>query len=429
MEQGKIFEEKKQLPLAERMRPKNIQEMVGIGHLLEEKGFLATCLKSKFLPSTIFWGPPGCGKTTLAILLAKTFEKPFLKFSAVTSGVKEIKDAIKLSKQSQGLILFVDEIHRFNKAQQDAFLKDIEEGNIILLGATTENPSFELNPPLLSRVKVVVMRALTEEELRYLIDKALKDKENGIRKEIKIDESGYKSLIIFSGGDARKLYNLLELASEYHLIDGNLIEKLAQKPIPLYDKAGEEHFNLISALHKSIRNSDPDASLYWLLRMLLAGEDPLYISRRLIRCAVEDIGLADPFALNLAVSAKEAVHFLGMPEGGLVLAQLVIYLALSPKSNSAYIAYEKAQEVARKTPSLPVPLQIRNAPTKLMEDLGYGDGYLYAHNFEEGTTPMECLPEEVKNEIFYIPKNKGFEEKLKNFYEKMKEIKKAVRKS
>lgn len=427
MEQGKIFEEKRELPLAERMRPKKIEEMVGIGHLLEDKGFISTCLKSKNLPSTIFWGPPGCGKTTLAILLAKSFSRPFLKFSAVTSGVKEIKDAIKLSKQSEGLILFVDEIHRFNKAQQDAFLKDIEEGNIILLGATTENPSFELNPPLLSRVKVVVMRALTDEELRFLIDKALKDKEKGIKKDIKIEESGYKALIIFSGGDARKLYNLLELASEYDFIDGKLIEKLAQKPIPLYDKTGEEHFNLISALHKSIRNSDPDAGLYWLLRMLLGGEDPLYIARRLVRCAIEDIGLADPFALNLAISAKEAVHFLGMPEGGLALAQLVIYLSLSPKSNSAYVAYQRAEEVAKKTPALPVPLQIRNAPTKLMEDLGYGEGYLYAHDFEEGTTPMVCLPEEVKNEVFYIPKDKGFEEKLKEFYEKIKEIKKTIK--
>lgn len=420
MEQKRLFEEKKDIPLAERMRPKKIEEMVGIDHLLGEKGFIYTCIKMKVLPSTIFWGPPGCGKTTLAQLLAKNFQKPFLKFSAVTSGIKEIKDAIKLSRQKEGLILFIDEIHRFNKAQQDAFLKDIEEGNIILLGATTENPSFELNPPLLSRVKVVVMRPLSEEELRILIDRALSDKENGIRKDIKIDESGYKSLIIFSGGDARKLYNLLEMASEYDFVNKELIEKLAQIPIPVYDKAGEEHFNLISALHKSIRNSDPDASLYWLLRMLIAGEDPLYIARRLIRCAMEDIGMADPYALNLAISAKEAVHFLGMPEGGLALANLVIYLALSPKSNSSYIAYQKAEEIAKKTSYLPVPLQIRNAPTELMEKLGYGEGYLYAHDFEEGVAPMVCLPEEIKNEIFYVPKEKGFEKKLKDFYDKVK---------
>lgn len=426
MEQKGLFEEKKEMPLAERMRPKRIEEMVGISHLLEDKGYLSTCLKLKILPSTIFWGPPGCGKTTLAHLLAKKFNSPFLKFSAVTSGVKEIKDAINLSKKSEKLILFVDEIHRFNKAQQDAFLKDIEEGNIILLGATTENPSFELNPPLLSRVKVVVMRALNEEELKILIDRALQDKENGIKKEIKINESGYKSLIIFSGGDARKLYNLLELASEYDFINKELIEKLAQTSIPLYDKSGDAHFDLISALHKSIRNSDPDSALYWLLRMLLGGEDPLYIARRLIRCAVEDIGLADPLALNLAISAKEAVHFLGMPEGGLALAELVIYLSLSPKSNSAYVAYEKTEEVAKRTFALPVPLQIRNAPTKFMEDLGYGEGYLYAHNFEEGTTGMICLPEEIKNEIFYIPKDKGFEKTLKEFYEKIKEIKKKM---
>ncbi len=423
MEQEKLFNEEKNYPLAERMRPKSIEEMLGIDHLLQEKGFIRTCLKSKNLPSTIFWGPPGCGKTTLALLLAKNFKKPYLIFSAVTSGIREIKDAIRLSKEKGGIILFVDEIHRFNKAQQDGFLKDIESGDIILLGATTENPSFELTPPLLSRVKVLVMRALTEEELRTLIDRALKDKEKGIKKDVIIEEGAIKALIIFSGGDARKLYNLLDLASEYEKIDQDLILKLAQKPIPLYDKRGEEHFNLISALHKSIRNSDPDASLYWLLRMLLAGEDPLYVARRLIRCATEDIGLADPKALNLAISAKEAVHFLGMPEGGLALAQVAVYLALSPKSNSLYEAYERASSKAKETSYLPVPLQIRNAPTPLMEELGYGKGYLYAHNFEEGITPMVCLPEELKNEVFYIPKNRGFEKKLKEFYERIKEIK------
>jgi len=415
-------------PLAERMRPASLGDVLGMEELLGEEGFLTTCLEKRFLPSIVFWGPPGCGKTTLARLLAKEFNRPFLAFSAVTSGIKEIREACDVAVRTGGILLFVDEIHRFNKAQQDAFLHFIEEGSITLIGATTENPSFELNAALLSRVKVIVLHPLTEGDIVTLLKRALKDKENGIAGKVSATPEALQAICMLAGGDARKAFNLLELAAQSgDVIAPDLVKAVAQRPIPLYDKTGEEHYNLISALHKSLRNSDPDASLYWLARMLAAGEDPLFIARRLMRAATEDIGLADPRALPLAVAAKEAVHFMGMPEAALSLAELAVYLALAPKSNSIYTAYGQALRIAGDTHSLPVPLVIRNAPTDLMKGLGYGEGYQYAHEYEEGTTTMECLPESLRGMKLYRPSDRGEEKRLGEILRAIEEIRKRMR--
>ena len=415
-------------PLAERMRPRSLEEVVGIGALLEPGGFLRACLDARFLPSVVFWGPPGCGKTTLARILARHFDRPFLAFSAVTSGIKEIKEACATAARSGGLHLFVDEIHRFNKAQQDAFLHSIEEGAITLLGATTENPSFELNAALLSRVKVVVLRQLTMDELLGLLGRALSDRERGLPESVEAVPGALEAIATLSGGDARKAYNLLELSGRGGgPITPERVKIVAQRPIPLYDAAGEEHYNIISALHKAVRNSDPDAALYWLARMLEAGEDPLFIARRLVRAASEDIGLADPQALPLAIAAKEAVHFIGMPEGALALAEISVYLSLAPKSNALYTGYGKALKMAGDTHSLPVPLQVRNAPTGLMQELGYGEGYEYAHDRPEGTTGMECLPDPLKGMKFYKPTGRGAEKRFGEVLEKIEEMRRRLR--
>ena len=410
-------------PLAERMRPSRLSDVLGMGELLGEGGFLKTCLEKRFLPSIVFWGPPGCGKTTLARLLAKEFNRPFLAFSAVTSGIKEIREACDVAARTGGILLFVDEIHRFNKAQQDAFLHFIEEGSITLIGATTENPSFELNAALLSRVKVIVLHPLAEDDIVILLRRSLDDGENGFGGRVAAAPEALHAIRLMAGGDARKAFNLLELAAQSgESLTPELVKTVAQRPIPLYDKAGEEHYNLISALHKSLRNSDPDAALYWLARMLAAGEDPLFIARRLMRAATEDIGLADPRALPLAVAAKEAVHFMGMPEAALALAELAVYLSLAPKSNSIYTAYGQALKIAGDTHSLPVPLVIRNAPTSLMKGLGYGEGYQYAHEHEEGTTPMECLPEPLRGMKFYKPAGRGEEKRFGEILRAIEEI-------
>ncbi len=416
------------VPLAERMRPRALEEMAGIGALIEPGGFLRACLDTRFLPSTVFWGPPGCGKTTLARLLARLLDRPFLAFSAVTSGIKEIKEACAAAARSGGLLLFVDEIHRFNKTQQDAFLHSIEDGSITLLGATTENPSFELNAALLSRVKVVVLRPLAPGELAGLLRRAMDDRERGLPLAVDVTPAAVDAIVTLSGGDARKAYNLLELAARGGgPVTPETVRTVAQRPIPLYDAGGEEHYNLISALHKAVRNSEPDAALYWLARMLAAGEDPLFVARRLVRAASEDIGLADPQALPLALAAKEAVHFVGMPEGALALAEAAVYLALAPKSNALYAGYGKALKMAEETHSLPVPLAIRNAPTGLMRELGYGAGYEYAHDRPEGTTGMECLPDPLRGMKFYRPSGRGAEKRYGEVLEKIEEIRRRMR--
>ncbi|MCI0414401.1 AAA family ATPase, partial [bacterium] len=377
------------------------------------------------LRSVIFWGPPGTGKTTLARLLASAAEAHFIPYSAVTAGIKEIKTVmIEAQRQrkyyGRQTVLFVDEIHRFNKAQQDAFLPYVESGDIILLGATTENPSFEINSALLSRTKVVVLYILTPEHIREIVIRALKDSERGLGDSgLKLPDESLEVLVRLADGDARAALNLLELAADIagardtKEIGPQELEQAFQRKVLLYDKKGEEHYNIISALHKSLRNSDPDAGLYWLARMLEAGEDPLYIARRLVRFASEDVGMADPQALVVAMAAQQATHFIGMPEANTALAQAVVYLATAPKSNAVYDGYTRAADAVHQKPDEPVPLHIRNAPTPLMKNLGYGKGYQYAHNFEDAITNLSCLPELLAGEIFYRPTNRGFEEEIK----------------
>jgi len=414
-------------PLAERMRPQKISEYIGQQHLLGEGCLLKRAIEEDKLFSIIFWGPPGSGKTTLARILAVETKSKFISFSAVLSGVKEIRAVIDearelLERKKIKMILFVDEIHRFNKAQQDAFLPHVESGLITLIGATTENPSFEVIAPLLSRTRVLVLKPFSENDLLAIVESALKDKQKGFGQiSIKIDPDALRYIVLLADGDARSALNNLEaivsmvqnLHKDKRVISLEFAREALLKKALLYDKDGEEHYNLISALHKSLRGSDPDAALYWLGRMLAAGEDPLFIARRMIRFASEDIGNADPQALIIAVAAQQAFHFIGLPEGELALAQAAVYLATAPKSNSLYVGYGKVKETINSKGYLPVPLHIRNAPTKLMKELDYGKDYKYAHNYADAYVPQEYLPEEIKGQIFYQPRETGFEKTIK----------------
>jgi len=417
----------REAPLADRMRPKTLNEIVGQDHLLGQGKILRQAIETDHIPSMILWGPPGSGKTTLAMIIASTTGAQFMAFSAVLSGVKEIKEVVQEANEEwkyrkRKTILFVDEIHRFNKAQQDAFLPHVEKGTIVLIGATTENPSFEVISPLLSRSKVFTLNPLTEEEVGVILERGLTDKERGLGKyPTVIEPDVIKGICRIANGDARVGLNTLEMLvlttspdskGVRHIEKGDLEEVLQRKAF-LYDKSGEEHYNLISALHKSLRGSDPDAALYWLGRMLEAGEDPLYIARRMIRFASEDVGMADPQALQVAVSAMEAFHFIGLPEGNLALAEAAVYLATAPKSNALYTAFQGVQKDIRELENLPVPLYIRNAPTSLMKELGYGKGYKYPHDYPEHFVEEEYLPENLRGKIYYHPTDDGFEREIK----------------
>ena len=422
-------------PLAERMRPRTLDELIGQEKLLGPGKPLRVQIERDEVGSMIFWGPPGCGKTTLARLIARMTRSEFVPFTAVLAGIKEIKqvmaEAERARRAGYRTMVFVDEVHRFNKAQQDAFLPHVEAGNIILIGATTENPSFEVIAPLLSRTKVYVLAPLSTEQLIALLRRALTDRERGLGKEnIEVSEETLGRIATYADGDARAAYNTLEAAvhgvradaAGRRAITRELVEEVLQRKILRYDKAGEEHYNLISALHKSVRNSDPDATLYWLARMLESGEDPLYIARRLVRMASEDIGLADPGALGVTLAAKEAAEFVGMPEGNLALAQAAVYLALAPKSNALYTAYGAAYKDLQATEAEPVPLHLRNPVTGLMAHFGYGEGYQYAHNSPEKLTDMLCLPPKLAGRVYYHPTDQGFEQRLRQRLEEIRKI-------
>src|SRR3954453_18413846 len=424
-------------PLAERMRPRNLSEVAGQEKVVGEGGFLRRAIAADRVPSLIFWGPPGTGKTTLARIIATVTSSHFVPFSAVTSGIKEVKEvmaeAVRLRKaQGRRTLLFVDEIHRFNRAQQDAFLPYVESGDVVLVGATTENPSFELNAALLSRPRVVVLELLSPEDLAGMLRRALADPERGLGASgVTADPEALAELAQLASGDARKALNLLELAAadaDEARIDVETVRRVAQRKVLLYDKSGEEHYNLISALHKSMRESDPDAALYWFARMLAAGEDPLYIARRMVRFASEDVGLADPQALPQALAAWDAYHRLGSPEGELALAQVVLYLALAPKSVALYDGYKAARRTVEERPADPVPMAIRNAPTRLMKEVGYGKGYVYAPHTEEGVGGIDCLPESLQGTRFYEPKGEGCEAKLKARLEQYRALGDELRK-
>jgi len=414
-------------PLAERMRPRTLDELVGQDALLGQGRPLRQAIEQDRLQSLILWGPPGSGKTTLARLVAKLTRAHFISFSAVLSGIKEIKTVMAEAedarrRRGRRTLVFVDEIHRFNKAQQDAFLPRVEAGDIVLIGATTENPSFEVNSALLSRSKVYVLQPLGTDALVTILKRAIADPERGLGgSAMTADEDALVAIARYANGDARVGLNLLEMATGAAATSGRIdaatIADLAQNRALLYDKTGEEHYNLISALHKSMRNSDPDAAVYWLARMLEAGEDPLYVARRLVRFASEDVGNADPQALAITVAAKEAVHFMGMPEGNTALAQAVIYLSTTPKSNAVYTAYLRAADAASKEVAEPVPLHLRNAPTRLMKQLDYGKGYKYAHDEPDGMAEMECLPPAHRGRRFYEPTNRGREAAIRKWME------------
>lgn len=436
METMSLFENNLSQPLAARLRPQTLDEYVGQTHLLGKGKVLRRLIESDQISSMIFWGPPGVGKTTLARIIANSTKAAFIDFSAVTSGIKEIRSVMQKAddnrRYGEKTIVFVDEIHRFNKAQQDAFLPFVEKGSIILIGATTENPSFEVNSALLSRCKVFVLQELKTEELVQLLKRALKDIKGFGAQQINIDDDLLEMIAVFANGDARTALSTLEMAvlngdadsSGTTTVTRETLEQCTSKKSLLYDKTGEEHYNLISALHKSMRNSDPDAAVYWLARMLEAGEDPLYIARRVTRFASEDIGLADPKALEIAVAAYQACHFIGMPECSVHLTQAVVYMSVAPKSNALYMAYEHAKKDAIKQLAEPVPLVIRNAPTRLMKELDYGKGYQYAHDTEEKLTNMQCLPDSLAGVTYYHPTTQGLEARVKARLDEIKRWKK-----
>ena len=435
MEQTNMFAAEAPQPLAARMRPNSLEEFAGQKHLLSEGKVLRRLIESDSISSMIFWGPPGVGKTTLARIIAQKTKSQFIDFSAVTSGIKEIRQVMLKAEENrifgQRTIVFVDEIHRFNKAQQDAFLPFVEKGSIILIGATTENPSFEVNGALLSRCKVFVLQSLTTEDLVALMNRALHDERGFGRMQVIMPENMLEAIAAFANGDARSALSTLEMVvlngetdGERVTITQETLEQCTSKKSLLYDKTGEEHYNLISALHKSMRNSDPDAAVYWLARMLEAGEDPLYVARRVTRFASEDIGLADSRALEVAVAAYQACHYIGMPECTVHLTHAVVYMAMAPKSNALYTAYGAARKDALTQLAEPVPLVIRNAPTALMQNLKYGEGYQYAHDTKEKLTNMQCLPDSLVGREYYKPTDQGLEARYKERLEQIKEWKK-----
>lgn len=424
-------------PLADRMRPQTLDEFVGQEDLLGPRKPLRVQIERDDLTSLLFWGPPGCGKTTLARIIARTTKSEFIPFSATMSGIKEIKEVMARAEATRRYgrrtMIFVDEVHRFNRAQQDAFLPHVEAGNILLIGATTENPSFEVIAPLLSRMKVYVLKAHTKEQVVMLLERALVDPIRGLGAEkVEISAEILDRIAILANGDARSAFTTLEAlvmgtapgSEGRRTITPERLEDVLQRKLLPYDKSGEEHFNLISALHKSVRNSDPDASLYWLARMLESGEDPLYIARRLVRMASEDIGLAEPHAVQVTIAAMQAFELLGPPEGNLALAQAAVYLALAPKSNAVYRAYGEVSEDLQSTMAEPVPLNIRNAATGLMKNIGYGRGYQYAHDSEDKVTDMTCLPESLAGRLYYKPTDQGFEARIRQRLEEIRRIQK-----